>query len=245
MGRPYYSKIAKEWHEATGAYGGPLKRYALNHLLLDRIGPIRALRILELGAGNGYFSKMLADRHPDQVPAVWIVSEASGALLRIAQEELRVPHATYLQIDVRRNLPFASHTFDLVVASMMFNELPDAVLEWTVAECERVLDASGRLLTAIVHPEFVAHLQSAGKLSRVGQDFWTMPGRGTLRVPIVVRSDAAYQRVLQAAGFVVESVPVLSTDAMRQEHPGLRHAEGVPLALVYSCTRVEPPQTRA
>ena len=57
MARPYYSKIAKAWHDATGAEGGPLKKLVLNDLLLDRIGSIDGLSLLEIGAGTGIFTR--------------------------------------------------------------------------------------------------------------------------------------------------------------------------------------------
>jgi hypothetical protein len=59
LGRPYYSRIAKQWHEATGYQGGSLKKYVLNDYLLKNIESITDRSILELGAGNGYFIPLI------------------------------------------------------------------------------------------------------------------------------------------------------------------------------------------
>ena len=37
MARPYYSKIAKQWHNVTGHKGGPFKKYILNDYLISQI----------------------------------------------------------------------------------------------------------------------------------------------------------------------------------------------------------------
>ena len=68
MARPYYSRIAKAWHESTGATGGPLKKYVLNNLLIDKIGSVEDLHVLEIGAGNGYFVRMLMQRRSGDNP---------------------------------------------------------------------------------------------------------------------------------------------------------------------------------
>lgn len=232
MGRPYYSRIARAWHEATGSSGGPLKRYVLNDLLLDRVGAIEGRSILEVGAGTGYFARLLTQRYSGQHPERLVVSDQSRALLDIARKAFPVKSADYRILDLRRPFPFETGTFDIVVASMVLNELSAAGLSRALSEIRRVLNSDGRVLATVVHPSFVARLKDEGKLSRLGPSFWTMPGKGSLRLPVVPRSLSSYLKAFSRAGFAVEIQEVSATERMIRERPGLRHTSGLPLALV-------------
>jgi ubiquinone/menaquinone biosynthesis C-methylase UbiE len=191
MARPYYSKIAKAWHEATGATGGPFKKFVLNDLLLDSIDSIDGVSLLEIGAGTGYFMRLLTKRRSGQIPRKLVMTDISVAMLRIAQEAFRVPSAEYLQLDVRRTFPLGSDEFDIVLATMVLNELAPQDLRNALRKVARMLVKGGRLFATVVHPDFVACLQRNGKLSQLGPHFFTMPGKGSMRVPVVTHKRGA------------------------------------------------------
>lgn len=239
MGRPYYSKIAAAWHQATGASGGPFKKYVLNDFLIEAIGDISELAILELGAGNGYFMPRLLRRNSGRMAARVVVSDLSGKILALAQKDFPVSDAEYCQLDVRNRFPFEDNAFDLIIATMIFNEVSQAGLKSALAECARVLKPSGRLLATIMHPDFVDNLQRQGKLSRLGPEFYTMPGAGSLRLPVVPRTLAQYERLFENGGFSFTSTPLFPSEKVHNERPGLRYARDLPLALVFDCAKIE------
>lgn len=237
MGRPYYSRIARAWHDATGPEGGPLKKYVLNELLLQRIPDMDGMAVLEIGAGNGYFSRLLMNRRGGQVPARFVITDASAAVLRYAEQCFRVPSAEYQALDIGRTLPFSDGDFGLILATMVFNELRDRDLAHALLECRRILTPGGRLLATVVHPDFVARLDRNNQLREWPGGLCTMPAAGELRVPVVRRSLDEYRRLFHDAGFAYETQPVIPTDRVLRERPGLRHAAGVPLALIYDARR--------
>jgi len=239
LARPYYSKIAREWHEVTGSTGGPLKKYVLNDVLLSKIGNIAGLSILELGAGNGYFTRLLVHRKSGTLPSRIVITDISGKLLQLGRAALPVSIADYRQLDVGKDFPFDAAEFDLVVATMVFNEIGSAALRRSLRECWRVLRQNGRLLATVTHPDFVDTLAKNGKLSQLGPEFWTMPGSGTLRVPVVPRSESEYESTFRETGFSYRSEAVYPSTQVLSERPGLRHSGGAPLALVYLCTKGE------
>ncbi|UCH20320.1 MAG: class I SAM-dependent methyltransferase [Deltaproteobacteria bacterium] len=238
MGRPYYSRIAKQWHKATGYQGGPLKKYVLNDYLLKNIESITDCSILELGAGNGYFIPLMLKRFSGQIPARIVITDLSGALLSVAQKEFRVKEAEYTQLDIRNRFPFEAASFDLILSTMVFNEVSTLSLKFALNECSRVLQENGRLLVTITHPEFIASLSKNGKLSKLGPEFWTMPGKGALRVPVVVRSEETYIELFKQAGFYFTSESLYPSSKVFNERPGLRNAGNIPLALVFICTKM-------
>ena len=232
----YYDDIARQWHAVTGYAGGAFKELALNDALLRHLPGIEGRAILELGAGNGYFMPLVLRRFAGQVPAVLVVTDQSEALLRIARTQFRVPGATYQRLDVRQPFPFGAGQFDVVLASMLFNEVPNTGFRHALGECARVLAPGGRLLMAVLHPQFVHSLDERGVLKPTPSGVLTMPGADRLRLPVVIRSLAAYQRGLTEAGFEFEQEDVYPTEAVLSARAGLRHAQGLPLAAVFCCT---------
>jgi ubiquinone/menaquinone biosynthesis C-methylase UbiE len=232
---PYYDHIAKQWHATTGYSGGAFKELVLNDLLLEKLAPIDGCAILELGAGNGYFLPLLLRRFSGQLPARIVVTDQSSQMLELAQRHFRIPGAEYQCLDVRRPFPFGDGLFDLVIATMLFNEVPARDYDRALKECRRVLASAGRMLMTVTHPDFVASLHKRGLLKPTPQGALTMPGSGTLRLPVVNRSLASYRRGLQTAGFQYTEDEAYSTPAVLNLKAGLRNAWKVPLALIYSC----------
>ena len=135
--------------EATAQDGDFAKRHLVNEAILRLVGDVRGQRVLDAGCGNGYLSRMLAERGGAQVVGV----EPTDAMVRFCREkeaELR-QGVTYVQADLTR-LPESTGAFDVVVCSMVLMAIPD----WRPAlrACVEALRPGGRLVFAIVHPAF-------------------------------------------------------------------------------------------
>lgn len=176
----YYDRIAKKWHEITGYRGGAFKRLVLNEFLLDRIPGISGQAVLELGAGNGYFMPMLMERFSGQPPKRVVITDISSRLLEITQRHFRIDGAEYRQLDIRREFPFGVREFDLILATMVFNEVSDSSLKKALRECRRVLSEAGVLLFTVTHPQFVESLRKREQTKRDRNGLLTMPGADQL-----------------------------------------------------------------
>jgi len=232
----YYDRIARKWHEVTGSHSGAFKKYVLNDVLISKVSDAAGLAILELGAGNGYFLPLLLRRCSGHRPARVVVTDQSTKLLGLARRHCLVPDAEYLTLDIRRHFPFEPATFDLILATMVFNEVPTLGLRQALKECYRVLRPRGRLLATVTHPQFIESLARREEL-RATPHGVTMPGAENLRLPVVARSIAQYETLFAAAGFTVEHEAAFPTEKVFREKPGLRLAGRLPLALVFTDTR--------
>jgi len=237
----YYDTIASQWHAATGCAGGAFKELVLNDILIGKLPPPGGRSILELGAGNGYFLPLALRRFGGQTPAHIIVSDQSERLLSIARRQFNISGAEYLKLDVRGRFPFDDAQFDLIIASMLFNEVPERGLRSALGECRRVLAQAGLLLLTVLHPDFVNSLLTGGAIRREPHRAMSMPGAGSLRLPVVIRSEAAYRSALASAGLECEAEPVFASEKVRSARPGLRNAGSAPLALVFTCRAATPP----
>jgi 2-polyprenyl-6-hydroxyphenyl methylase/3-demethylubiquinone-9 3-methyltransferase len=101
--------------------------------LIDAVGPVAGLRVLDLGCGKGRFAKALQDRG-----ATVTGIDLSAAMLAEAEGVARVRGSA-------RSLPFASRSFDAVVAVEVFEHLDPETWAGAIAEARRVLAPRGTL----------------------------------------------------------------------------------------------------
>jgi SAM-dependent methyltransferase len=230
----FYDRIARRWDAITGERGGAFKRHVVNERLLGLIGDPRGLSILELGAGNGYFSRLLTSRTPSRR---LVVSDASPVLLDIARHLHPAPGAEYLVLDAGGPFPFERECFDLILATMIFNEVRTPALSSALRESRRVLRPGGRLLATVLHPRFVHSLARRGQLrpARDGGGPLTMPGAKGLRLPVVRRDREDYESLLDGAGFGFEAHELAPTPKVLLEKPGAAASGKLPWGLLYEC----------
>lgn len=233
----YYDRIAHLWHRETGFHGGAFKKYVLNAELIVCFGHVAGTSILELGAGNGYLMPLVLERYSGQVPhEVWI-TDASESLLEIARHSNRIADARYAVVDIRHKFQFEDEKFDLIVASMVLNEIGNRGLKNAVQEAYRVLKRNGNLIVAITHPGFVSDLKKRGEILREKNGILTMPGAGRLRLPIAIRSVDQYRKIILGAGFEFQEKELYATEQVLNEKPGLKKVKDIPIALIFNCIR--------
>ena len=145
-----------------------------------------------------------------------------------------MPAAEYEVLDVRRAFPFPDSAFQLIRATMVFNEVSDRGLQRDLRECARVLTSRGRLLMTVAHPEFIRDLARRGQLAGSGNK-WTMPAAKGLRLPVYRRSVKDYRRWLESSGFQFEAEDVFVDERVLKAKSGLRQAADTPLAWVATC----------
>ena len=210
----------------------------LNDLLLDKIGRIEGQAILELGAGNGYFAPLLLRRYSGQTPQRLVISDQAQALVDIARETFSIEGAEYGAIDIQDALPFTDGSFDLILATMVFSELPLSAVRRAAQECHRVLATDGRLLATVAHPALVRGLAKRAALTDFGRGLFAMPSAEGLRLPVARRSVETYQAALAESGFTVALEDALPDEKTLHEKPGFKLPRETPMALVCECRRI-------
>lgn len=167
-----------------------------------------------------------------------MISDQAVALVDIARSTFGVAEAEYLALDVQEKFPFSDGAFDLILATMLFNELPLGALRQAVRECRRVLAPGGRLLATVAHPAMIYALAKKGVLTDFGRGLFAMPSAGGLRLPVARRSVEAYQTALADVGFAVTLEDVSPNAKTLGEKPGLTLPRNTPMALICDCQRM-------
>lgn len=117
--------------------------------MLDAIGDVTGLRVLDAGCGEGYLSRELASRG-----AASVLGVDSSERLIAAATELVPPGSsslTFRASDVA-DLQVQDESFDLVVCNHLMNDLPDPT--GPIGEFSRVLAPGGQIAILMLHPCF-------------------------------------------------------------------------------------------
>jgi ubiquinone/menaquinone biosynthesis C-methylase UbiE len=138
-----WDAIADDWvrHADTNDYRNDL----LMPFMQDLLGNVRGVSILDLGCGEGGYSRELAARGAKVVGV-----DGSSRLIEVARE--RAPEIQYSVANANALETLESESFQIVMAAMSLMDVED--YEGAIDEVWRVLRPGGRLFMSITHPCF-------------------------------------------------------------------------------------------
>jgi SAM-dependent methyltransferase len=173
-----WDELADWYDKRQGDSGDLWHRTLVDPTLLKIIGKCRGKEVLDLGCGNGYLSRRLANGGA-KVTAV----DSSSRMLRNAKAHdcKNSLGIRYVRSDAGMLNGIPSAKFDLVFANMSLMDIEDA--EGAIKEVGRVLKRGGRFVVSISHPCFDVMSNSC----------WVME-KSVNRPPVVFRKVTGYRR---------------------------------------------------
>jgi ubiquinone/menaquinone biosynthesis C-methylase UbiE len=144
-----YDKNAEFWVEIIRDKRDRYRTDLTNPAMIEAIGSVDDLRVLDAGCGEGYLARELAARG-----AASVLGVDSSAKLIAAANELVFPERTSLAFRVGdvADLQLGDNAVDLVVCNHVLNDLQEPVTP--IRECSRVLAPAGRIAILMLHPCF-------------------------------------------------------------------------------------------
>ncbi len=224
--------------------------YVHGPALLKAVGPLRGRRVLDLGCGQGRFTRRLARRGGRVVGVDWSTRMIEAAMRR----ERTTPRGIeYRVLDARAvGGAWPRHSFDLVVGCMSFMDMPD--LPRVLRGVHAILRPRGRLVLSVSHPFNTSEVGSDSPRARaargvridryfeerVGVTRWAMK---RLKRPFATvywhRPLEAWFRLLKGAGFEIRDLTEPHATARQaREFSRLGVTRRIPFFLVLSCQRV-------
>jgi ubiquinone/menaquinone biosynthesis C-methylase UbiE len=144
-----YDSTASQWIRQEPS---SLSDFTARPFVLELCEPVRGLRVLDLGCGEGYCSRELRALGATQVCGLDI---SEGMIAAAKLQEAQEPSGIDYEVECATNLQqFGDRTFDLVVAVFLFNYLTTAQTQQCIAEIARVLSPGGRFVFSVPHPCF-------------------------------------------------------------------------------------------
>lgn len=142
-----WSNLGREWFEL--AQTGESRIYFIMPYMMELLGDVQGKSILDLGCGEGGYSRELAKRNAD-VTAI----DCSKCCIDYSIEQAKINDFTIQHFVRNSNDLYGINncTFDIVLCSMMLMDCED--FEGTIKEVVRVLKPSGKLFASVLHPCF-------------------------------------------------------------------------------------------
>jgi 2-polyprenyl-3-methyl-5-hydroxy-6-metoxy-1,4-benzoquinol methylase len=221
--------------------------------LLAACGPVAGCRVLDLGCGQGYFSRELA-RQGARVTGVDL-SEAQIALAQRheVRESLGIEYRAMSASAVGEN--WQEGSFDRVTACMSLQDM--ASVEAVFASVAAVLRPGGRFLFSIPHPgtdtpfrEWERDWKGGKKALKIDRYFETGPAicKWNMRglsypwdTPYERRTLAQWSALLASAGFLLRRLhePRPTEEQVRRK-PDLSDSHRLPYFLVFDLISAQP-----
>lgn len=140
-----WDRVAEKYDERMGDEGDTNTKIYVNPAILEILGNLRNKNILDLACGQGYFSKILADKG-----ARVLGVDISEKLINIAKNKYENDNVKFLVRDAADLKGIPSNQFEAVISNMAFHDIKD--LSRTIDEIARVIQISGKLVFSIPHP---------------------------------------------------------------------------------------------
>ena len=142
-----WNAMGDEWFEL--AQTGESRNFFIMPNMLQFMGDVKGKRVLDLGCGEGGYSRELSNRG-----ALLVSVDCSGKAIEYAsslakKENLPIEHFVRNSNDL---FGIESDQFDIVLCSMMLMDCED--FEGTMREVVRVLKPNGRVFASVLHPCF-------------------------------------------------------------------------------------------
>ena len=168
--------------------GDPHREGLLDQWMLEAVGSVKGLKVIDLGCGEGRFCRMLAERGAN-VTGIDFIPQ----FIKYASAH-KVGNETYLIGDVQKLSQYVDQSFDLAVSYVTLVDMPD--FRSAILEAYRVLRTGGHFVVCNVQP-----MSTAGNC-------WVKDGDG---VKLHFRLDDYFDESERAMGSLTDFHRTLST----------------------------------
>lgn len=257
----HWDENAPEWIRAVRAGWDVYREHVNNPAFFGLLPDLAGLRVLDIGCGEGYNTRKLAD-----LGATVVGLDVSGAMVEAAREhEAAEPRGIEYHVSPGSDLSaFPDGSFDAVLSTMTMMDMADYA--GCVREVARVLRRGGLFQFSITHPcvmtrlwEWVRDENGERRGMMIGNYFGLQPtspeddvdewffssapaeareSARRFRVPRFFRTLSEYCNTLVGAGFRIDRLEEPhASDEIVSKCPGVADTQLVPYFLIIQCRR--------
>ncbi|SMC18706.1 Methyltransferase domain-containing protein [Clostridium acidisoli DSM 12555] len=142
-----WNKAGKELCEIVET--NDFRMYFIMPYTLQQLGDVSDKVILDLGCGEGGYSRALAHNGANVTSIDCAIDPINYAIKKAKEEGLKIEHFVRNSNDL---YDIQDNIFDIVLCSMMLMDIED--IEGTLKEIYRVIKPKGKVFISILHPCF-------------------------------------------------------------------------------------------
>jgi 2-polyprenyl-3-methyl-5-hydroxy-6-metoxy-1,4-benzoquinol methylase len=238
-----FVETGKDWYR-LGVHGPALLRAC---------GDVKGLRVLDLGCGQGYFSRLLAEVGAEVTGVDLSEKQIEYALKHEREQPLGIEYLVLDATSIAERWP--AQSFDLVTACMAIDDVPEPLEALKAAR--RVLKGDGRCIFSTVHPVMDApvrgwELDGDGRkvMYKLGRYFdsgpsicpWTMARlERCWTSPFLRLTFEGWSELIEQAGFLIRRVyEPRPTEAEAAAMPEVEDCRDFPSFLIFDLVKQKP-----
>ena len=143
-----YNNQADSWSRKEAVL---LSDYSARPFVLNLCEPLKNLKILDIGCGEGYVGREMLKRGAKHVDGIDISEKMISHALR-EKENQNIENATYKVQDISQLKVAANEQYDLVIAMFLFNYLSFEETQATMEKVLQLLKPGGHFIFSVPHP---------------------------------------------------------------------------------------------
>ena len=142
----YWKNVANFYNDIVGETGDLSHVKIVNPIVSDFLDNLKGKVVLDAGCGNGYWSRIMAQKAKEVVGV-----DFTEKLIKIAKKKNTSDNLKFIIGDLRK-LSLSDSEFDVVFCNMALMDVDG--LDRAIGEMARVLKTAGIMVISITHPCF-------------------------------------------------------------------------------------------
>lgn len=138
------NEIFEKYLETRKVENSPHNK-SIKENLINTVGNVKDIRVLDLGCGIGEFTKYFSDNGAEKVVGI----DISDRVLQYAKENNNSKNIEYIKMDICE-LDAINDKFDLIFSDMVFNYIEN--YDKLLNDISKILNSNGILVFSQVHP---------------------------------------------------------------------------------------------